>query len=260
MENKIFREALEIPKPLYIEETKLEEGVVHIYLNFDRGSRFECSECGEKELPLHDRKPKRWKHISLFQYECYLHLRTPRINCGKCGILQWQVPWSRPNSHFTTLFEAFIMRLAVDMPVYRIAELVGEYDTRLWRIIKYHVTEARKQKDYSKVTKLGCDETSSRKGHNYVTIFVDMDKGEVMFATEGKDARTIKRFVDELPKHGANADQIKEATLDMSPAFISGIKEQLPEAEITFDKFHVIQALNKAQDEVRRTEQKKILC
>jgi transposase len=148
------------------------------------------------------------------------------------------------------------MALAKEMPISRIGELVAEHDTRLWRIVRFYVERARAKKNYSSVTKVGCDETSSRKGHNYVTVFADMDSGEVMFATKGKDSGTIKAFVDELANHEAQPEQIKEVTIDMSPAFISGVGEHLPDASITFDKFHVIQALNKAQDEVRRMEQK----
>jgi transposase len=104
---------------------------------------------------------------------------------------------------------------------------------------------------------MGVDETSSRKGHHYVTVFADMVSGDVLFATEGKDSDTIKAFAEELPQHEATPEQIKEVTMDMSPAFIRGMADNFPKADITFDKFHVIQALNKAQDAVRRMEQKK---
>jgi transposase len=155
------------------------------------------------------------------------------------------------------LFEALIITLAKEMPISQIAELVGEQDTRIWRIVRGFVNRAFKLKKYSAIDKMGVDETSTRKGHNYVTLFADMDSGEVLFATEGKDKSTIAAFAAELPQHDASADQIKEVTMDMSPAFIAGVAEYLPKASITFDKFHVIQALNKAQDEVRRTEQKR---
>jgi transposase len=155
------------------------------------------------------------------------------------------------------LFEAFTIALAKKMPISEIGKLVGEHDTLIWRIVKHHVSRAHAKQNYAAVSRIGCDETSSRKGHNYVTIFADMDSGKVMFAVKGKDSGTIKAFADELPKHGAAPEQIKEVAIDMSPAFIKGVNEQLPEASITFDKFHVIQALNKALDEVRRMEHKK---
>jgi transposase len=155
------------------------------------------------------------------------------------------------------LFEGFVMTLAKEMPISRIGEIVGERDTRIWRIVRYHVNRAHTKKSFAEVTKIGCDETSSRKGHNYVTVFADMDSGDVLFATEGRDSSTVGAFTEELPQHDAKPEQIKEVTMDMSPAFMRGVRDYLSEASVTFDKFHVIQALNKAQDEVRRIEQKK---
>jgi transposase len=60
-----------------------------------------------------------------------------------------------------------------------------------------------------------------------------------------------------MPKHTADVKQIKEITMDMPVSFILGADSYFPNAGVTFDKFHVIQALNKARDEVRRTEQKR---
>jgi transposase len=259
MEKRLFSTALGIEEPVYIEEIVFNgmEGELHIHMNFRRGSRFSCSECAEADLPVHDTIEKRWRHLNFFQYKCYIHLRTPRTKCPKCGERLWVPPWGREQSGFTMLFEAFIMALAKEMPIFRIGELVGEQDTRIWRVVRFHVNRAYARKNFSAVTKVGCDETSSRKGHNYVTVFADMDSGEVLFATEGKDSGTVKAFSEELPKHEARPEQIKEVTIDMSPAFISGVSDYLPESGVTFDKFHVIQALNKAQDEVRRMEQKK---
>jgi transposase len=182
-------------------------------------------------------------------------MRTPRTHCPKCGDRLWNPPWGRKQSGFTALFESFVLLLAQEMPVSKIAQLVGEHDTRIWRIVRWHVQQAHDRKDFSSVQKIGCDETSSRKGHKYVTVFADMDSGDVLFATPGKDSRTVQAFTEELPRHDAQAEQIKEVTIDMSPAFISGIAEHLQKAEVTFDKFHIIQNLNKAQDEVRKMEQ-----
>lgn len=244
---------------MYIEEIVFDsaEGELHIHMNFQRGGRFPCSECGTEGLSVHDTVEKTWRHLNFFQYKCYIHLRTPRTQCLKCGERLWIPPWVRKQSGFTMLFEAFVMALAKEMPISRIGELMGEQDTRIWRIVRFHVNRAHAKKSFAAATKVGCDETSSRKGHNYVTVFADMDSGEVLFATEGKDSGTVKAFAEELPKHDTQPEQIKEVTIDMSPAFISGVKDSLPEAGVTFDKFHVIHALNKAQDEVRRMEQKK---
>jgi len=257
MEKELFRLALGIEEPVYISEILFDakEGELHIHLNFRRGGKFACPGCGTY-VSAYDTEEKTWRHLNFFQYKCYIHMRTPRTDCPDCGVQSWIPPWARSQSGFTLLFEAFIMVLAKEMPISSIAELVGEQDTRLWRLLRHHVDIAHEKKVFSSVTKVGCDETSSRKGHNYISVFADMDSGEVMFATPGKDSETVKSFAEELPKHNAQPDQIKEVTIDMSPAFISGVTEHLPEADITFDKFHVIKALNEALDEVRRTEQK----
>ena len=259
MEKELFSVALGIEEPIYIDEIVFDpaESELHIHINFRRGGRFACSECGADGLPVHDTIEKTWRHLNFFQYKCYIHMRTPRTKCPKCGERLWLPPWGRKQSGFTVLFEAFVMVLAKEMPISRIGELVGEQDTRLWRIVRGHVSRAHMKKRFSDTEKIGIDETSSRKGHNYVSVFADMESGEVLFATEGKDSNTVKAFAEELPKHGVQPKQIQEVTMDMSPAFIRGVADHLPKASVTFDKFHVIQTLNKAQDEVRRMEQKK---
>jgi transposase len=259
VEKELFEVALGISKPVYISEVVFdkEEGELHIHMDFERGGRFCCSECGQEGLPAHDTIEKTWRHLNFWQYKTYIHLRTPRTKCPKCGERLWIPPWGRQRSGFTLLFEAVVMTLAKEMPISKIGEYVGETDTRIWRIVRGYVERAYAHKEFGEVGKLGVDETSSRKGHNYVAVFASMTSGEVLFATEGRDSATIKAFAEEMSVHGADAKEVKEVTIDMSPAFISGISEYLPNANITFDKFHIIQALNKAQDEVRRMEQKK---
>ena len=149
-----------------------------------------------------------------------------------------------------------IMAMAKSMPVNAIAAIVGEHDTRLWRIIHYYVDQARQQEDYSTVTSVGVDETSSKRGHNYVTLFADLTTSKVLFVTEGKEASTVQRFRDDLVAHRGKPASITDFCSDMSPAFIKGVNENFVNAQLTFDKFHVMQIINHAVDEVRRQEQK----
>jgi len=87
------------------------------------------------------------------------------------------------------------MTLVHEVPVLKIAELIGEHDTKIWRVIRHHTDIAYVKKDFKDVTEVGCDETSSRKGHNYVTVFADMKTKEVIYATTGKSADTIKKLL-----------------------------------------------------------------
>jgi len=124
------------------------------------------------------------------------------------------------------------------------------------RLLQHHVNEARDEADYSDVKQVGVDETSSKRGHNYVTIVVDLEESKTILATEGKDSTTLERFKDDLTEHGGTPESIADVSCDISPAFIKGIKENLPKAQITFDKFHIIKTLNTSVDEVHRQEQK----
>jgi transposase len=110
--------------------------------------------------------------------------------------------------------------------------------------------------DLSAVAAVAIDETSSRRGHNYLTIAADAEARKVVFVTEGRDAKTITRFADYLTAHNATPGQVRSVSIDMSPAFISGVTEQLPNARITFDKFHIIAHASAAVDKMRRLEQR----
>lgn len=148
------------------------------------------------------------------------------------------------------------MTLVKSMPVKTLASYVGEYDTRIWRIVHHYVEQARKRTDHSEVKHVGVDETSSKRGHNYVSLFVDLEKAQILFATEGKDASTVKRFQQDLIAHNGDPDGITDFCSDMSPAFINGVTKCFPKAQLTFDKFHIMKIINEAVDEVRRQEQK----
>ena len=86
---------------------------------------------------------------------------------------------------------------------------------------------------------------------------MDDTERKVIFVTEGKDAETIAAFGQHLTSHGGKIADIKNACIDMSPAFIAGVTDHLPKATITFDKFHVVAHASKAVDEMRRQEQRK---
>jgi transposase len=94
------------------------------------------------------------------------------------------------------------------------------------------------------------------RGHDYVTIVADEEKRRVVFVTEGKDAATVAAFSAHLTSHGGKPDQITNVCIDMSPAFIKGVGDNLGNATITFDKFHVVAHASKAIDETRRREQR----
>ena len=253
----LFGMALGIVPPWEVTEVTFskESNRLDITLDFQRGATFPCPVCGAP-APAYDTTEKEWRHLNFFQYEAYLHAFVPRVNCSNdgCGVKQIQVPWARAGSGFTLLFEALVMTMARDLPVNVMARLFSVTDTRLWRIINTYVEIARAKEDFSGVKRIGIDETSVKKGHNYVSFFFDLDQKKLLFGTEGKDNETVKAFASDLTKHGGNPEQISDAAIDMSKAFIKGIKEQFPNAVTTFDKFHLIKLMNEALGKIRAEE------
>jgi transposase len=230
-----------------------------LYLDFPPGSGFPCPQCGRAGCGVYDSTERTWRHLNFFQHKTFLHARQPRIDCPDHGVKTVEVPWARPGAGFTLLMEAFILVLVQGgMTARQAARLVEEHDTRLWRVLQHYVEQARAEADFSEVTTIGVDETSRSKGHHYITVFMDLeeDRRRVVFATEGKDAETVQRFREDLEAHGGKAEQVQEACLDMSAAFIRGLTDQFPKAELTFDNFHLMQLLTEAVDETRREEQR----
>ena len=256
---QLFRVALGLAEPWVVSKIEFsqEQHQLDLYLDFPAGSKFPCPDCGTGR-GVYDTDQRTWRHLNFFQHKTFLHARQPRIDCPDHGVKSVEVPWARPGAGFTLLMEAFILVLVQGgMTPTQAGRLVDEHDTRLWRVLRHYVDEARDREDFSKVTTIGVDETSRSKGHNYITVFMDLDEANrrVVFATEGKDADTVKRFREDLEAHGGAAEQVQEACLDMSAAFISGLTEQFPKAELTFDNFHLMQLLTDAVDETRREEQ-----
>ena len=255
----LFEEALGVQWPWKVTRISFlaEQRRLEIWLDFERGGTFACPECGAEGAKAYDTQEEAWRHLNFFQHETYLRARVPRVRCPKgCGVKKADVPWACPGSGFTLLFEALIMALVGQMTVAAVARLVGEHDTRIWRVLHRHVAEARERLDFSGVTRVAVDETASRRGHNYVSLFFDSDRKQLMYGTQGRDKETVRRFCEDLVAHRGDPERIHAACCDMSPAFIAGVEASLPKAKITFDRFHIMQMMSQAVDAVRREEVK----
>ena len=228
---------------------------LNIHVGGQRGSLYPCSACG-KLCPAHDFIDVTWQHLNFFQHRCTIHARVPRVRCDEHGVHRTAVPWARAGSGFTLLFEEMVITLCRHMPVARVAEHVGVTDHRLWRVIEFYVRRGLATMDLGDVTAVALDETASKKGHRYVTVFIDVDKKEkpVLFVTEGKDASTLDRFCEFMETHGGDPQHIAEVVCDMSAAFLSGVANTLKNAAVTVDWFHVVKLFTRGVDEVRRSE------
>jgi len=253
----LFAKALKLEPPWMITKVEFDEsgGVIKVFIDFPRGSLFSCPTCG-KAVKAYDTTEKEWRHLSFFQYACYLVVRVPRIDCPDDGILQIDVPWARDGADFTLLFESFAMILVREMPVNKVSQIIKVDDNKLWRMMHHYTEAAREKDDYFGVKQLGVDETSKAKGHDYVSLFVDLEKKRTIFVAEGKGSETMALFTEDFKEHQGNPHAVTDVSIDMSPAFIKGVEDNLPNAAITFDKYHIMKIINTAVDDVRKAETK----
>ena len=183
--NQLFLGFLGLEEPWFIQSIEWDplEGRVDLHVSFREGTRFPCPKCGGSH-PVHDCLERTWRHLNLFQHKTYLHARVPRVECPEHGVHQIAVPLGEERSGFTLLFESFVMELAPLLPVKEISRVLGETDTRLWRIIRRHVDRFLSTQDLTGLRRVGVDETSCRRGHRYVTAFVDLDRGHAIWVTD----------------------------------------------------------------------------
>ena len=212
--------------------------------------------CAHHEVVCHDHTEVRvWRHLDAFGKRTELLCAPPRARCGACRhVWRVPVPWEGEGKHFTRDFEAFALTLMREMPMKKAGDILGEGDTRLWRLLFKHVDKAYAALDLSELAHLGVDEMNCRKGHNYLTVFADLVARRVVFATEGKDHTTFQRFAEEIVKHNGHPKAIIAVAMDLSKAYQKGAREELGNAQIVFDPFHVTALVGEAVDEVRRRE------
>ena len=252
----LFTSALGLQPPWVVEDVKLDTAKRRI--DFEIGcsqARLACPACGAAQQPVHDRLRRSWRHLDFFQFEAWLHCNVPRVACGGCGkTTQVPVPWARPGSGFTAAFEALALTLCQSVPVSQAAALLRSTDKKFWRLIAHHVELARRHERMDGVTVVGIDETSLRRGQNYITVVHDLQAKRLLFATQGRDHQTVVEFAQDLAAHGGDPAAIDHVCMDMSAAYAKGAAMALPKAQISYDRFHVVAMAGEAMDAVRRAE------
>jgi len=257
MTNQLFAAALGIAAPWFVQAVDFDaaQRQLTIKIDFPPGSRFAHPNAAGQHK-VHDTQIKRLRHLNFFQHECYLEVRVPRVKLPDGKVALVEPDWVGKLAGFTLLFEALVLMLAQQMPFAAVARIVGESWHRVHAICCRYVDLTLADADLSALTSVAIDETSYRRGHSYLTLAADADARKVVFVSKGRGADNIAGFAQYLRAHKGDPNNIAAVCLDMSPAFIKGVANNLPNATITFDKFHIIAHASQALDKMRRHEQK----
>ena len=240
---------------VWTEEPEGGRGELHVRVARVPGRAVACPECGAR-CGVYDTRERTWRHLDIWQYSTVVHCAVPRADCPEHGPRTVRMPWEvRPNSHFTALFEAQVLLMALNgMTASAIAAQVGESDSRVWAMLRRAVREARDRADYSGVSRVGVDDTARARGQNYVSLLCDLDGRRVVGFTPGRDRGAPARLVGQLEEHGGDGGAVAEVTRDMAEAYSLGCAQAMPNASQTVDRFHVMQLFSRATDRVRIEE------
>jgi transposase len=260
-DTELYRHLLGIAAPWRVERVELDaKGQrIDVHLEHRDGQRWPCPECGHS-CGLHDHAEERvWRHLDSCHFLTYVRARVPRVKCREHGVRLVSVPWAEAGSRFTLLFEALAIAVLQEASVSGAAHLLGlswdEAHGIMQRAVKRGLA-ARKELDLKVI---GVDEKSVGQGPRFFTMVYDHIGKRVVHIADGRGKASLESFFEELEAHQLTG--IKAMAMDMSKAFIAVAQEALPRPEETmvFDRFHVMKAMNKAVDEVRREENKELV-
>jgi transposase len=246
-----FNRLLRLPGASVIDVCFGSEGVV-VSVRLRRWRRV-CGRCGQtgRQLEIHDRRIKRWRHLDLGSNRCVIESEVRRLSCPDCGVDLEAVAWARHDAHHTRDFEDVVAWLAQQMAKTPIAGLLRIGWDTVGRIVARVVADHLDERRLEGLVAIGVDEISYRRGHRYLTTVVDHRKGPIVWCAPGRNAATLQGFFDLL---GDRKTSIRAVSIDMSGGYQQAINASLPQAEICFDPFHVVRLGQRAVDQVRRDE------
>lgn len=260
-DTELYRHVLGLERPWKVDRVELDirGGRVDVWTVHEEGLRWACPGC-RTELAIYDHAPERiWRHLDTCQFKTFLHARVPRVECPTHGVKQVSVPWAEARARFTALFE----RLAIDM--LQVSDIEGaskilrvSWD-EAWGIMERAVARGKKRKKRRVVRKMGVDEKSAARGHNYLTIVSDLERGTVEYLGDNRDEGSLDGYLGKLsPKR---REKIESIAVDMWDPYLASIRKHVPDAEekVVFDRYHLMTHMGKAVDEVRKAEHRELV-
>ena len=216
-----------------------------------------CGECGAPG-PGYDRSPaRRWRSLNLGAVRVQFEYEPQRVSCDGCKRVDTErVPWAAHGSSFTYDFEELTAYLAQITDKTRVTKVMGINWRTVGNIVERVIDRHRDGDELGAPVRIGVDEFSYRRFHNYLTVVVDHDRRRVIWVGDGRSAESLAKFFDRLGEERCAA--IEQATIDFSGGYQKAIRERLPRAEVIFDRFHVQRLASDALDEVRRAMVRKL--
>ncbi|HEX9563026.1 MAG TPA: ISL3 family transposase, partial [Gemmatimonadaceae bacterium] len=256
-DRELYQTILGLSVPWIVARVELKEAeqAVCVWVEETAGTVFSCPEC-QKIAPIYDRAERRWRHLDTCQFTTVICARVPRVACPTHGVKTVRVPWAERGSRFTLLFERLAIAWLKEATPAAVARRLGLTWDEARGIMERAVRRGLARRTREPVARLGIDEKSFLKRHQYVSVVVDLDRACVLHVADDRKAESIVPYFEELtPEQRAGITAI---AMDMWEPYRKTVREQVPaaDAKIVFDKFHVLQHVSDAVDQVRKQESK----
>lgn len=238
-------------------ELRLEAQEVEVRLELEPSTRPPCPECGAA-CPIYDHQPRRWRHLDTCQLQTILVADVPRVNCREHGVLQVRLPWAEPGSRFTALFEALVIDWLQQASLRAVSTRLRLSWNAVDTIQQRAVARGLKRRETFSARRIGIDETSFQKRHEYVTVVSDLLESKVLFVADDRKTDSLSPFYESLS--AVQRQGVECVAMDMWQPYINATLAAIPDAQtkIAFDRFHVAGCLNKAVDDVRKKEHREL--
>lgn len=248
MEESLLHEIFGVSESYRSTKTELKDGGVFLSVEPLESAR-QCPKCRSRDVIRKGKRIRRVQTLPIGFHPVFLEVQVPRCQCKACQHLFEIAPLCPAYAHYPQTLSRFVYGLSRVMTLSDVAELT----LLSWDTVKSIVKSAL-AKDYGKpllngVRYLGIDEIHLGKTKRYYTIVIDLEDGRILWAKPGRGKAALQGFWRRLRLAKA---KIKAVATDMSAAYWSAVLENLPNAALVFDKFHVIKLMNERPDDLRR--------
>lgn len=244
----VFKRVLRLPSTRVV-GARIEGDTVVVSVKTQRHRRM-CP-CGTLTWSVYDRRVRRWRHLDACGTRIVLEAEICRVDCRSCGRVRTEeVPWARPAARHTIPFENLVLWCARRMDKSAVADMLAV----AWETVDAMVTRAAGSPEtlarLDGLRRIGVDEISHRRGHRYLSVVVDHDTGDVVWAAEGKGADTLGEFYKLLGPRRCKL--LKAVSMDLGAPYRKATRTAARNAQICADPFHLIKLINETIDTVRR--------
>jgi transposase len=243
-------------KARWVEGT--ERPTIEVEVHARKNGRAICAGCG-RPAAGYDRLPeRRFEFVPLWQIAVCFVYAMRRVDCPDCGVTVERVPWAAGKSPLTTSYRWFLARWAKRLSWQEVADIFGTTWRSVFESVKHAVLWGVGNQDLGAIEAIGVDEIQWRRGQRYLTLVYQIEDGlkRLLWVARERTEESLRGFFRTLAEE--SRESIQFVCSDMWQPYLKVIAEHLNQAVHVLDRFHIMQRMNEALDEVRRGEARRL--